>query len=102
MLQEIVELSGHLIDSDILRKTFARIVEDGGEFEVLDFKIGKTNEEPSSARLAVRAADPQALDPILESLAYLGASRGVIGPRATMPVGRPVASGTRRLLGPTR
>jgi lysine-ketoglutarate reductase/saccharopine dehydrogenase-like protein (TIGR00300 family) len=81
MVQEIIELSGHLIDSDILRKTFARIVEEGGEFEVLDFSIGKTNEDVSQARLLVRAKDSQQLDRILESLSYLGASSQVADAR---------------------
>ncbi len=48
---------------------------------MLEFTIGKTNKEPSSARLAVRAADPHALDRILESLAYLGASSSVMDAR---------------------
>ncbi|MBK8177779.1 MAG: TIGR00300 family protein [Planctomycetes bacterium] len=77
MVQEVVELAGHLIDSDILRKAFARIVEEGGEFEVLDFKIGVTNDEPSQARLLVRAKDPHRLDRILEGLSYLGGSSKV-------------------------
>ncbi|MEO6708388.1 MAG: TIGR00300 family protein [Planctomycetota bacterium] len=81
MVHQIVELSGHLIDSDILRKTFARIVEEGGEFEVLDFRIGKTNDEPSAARILVRAGDPHRLDRILESLSYLGASADVADAR---------------------
>ena len=81
MVHQVVELSGHLIDSDILRKTFARIVEDGGEFEVLEFKIGKTNDEPSAARILVRASDPHRLDRILESLSYLGASTAVADAR---------------------
>jgi lysine-ketoglutarate reductase/saccharopine dehydrogenase-like protein (TIGR00300 family) len=70
-------MEGHLIDSDILRKAFARIVEEGGEFEVLEFRVGKTNADPSLARLAVKAKDPHALDRILEGLAYLGASAAV-------------------------
>jgi len=74
-------MEGHLIDSDILRKAFARIVEDGGEFEVLDFKVGKTNEDPSFARLSVTAPDPEALDRILEALSYLGAAAVVADAR---------------------
>ncbi|MCK6446446.1 MAG: TIGR00300 family protein [Planctomycetes bacterium] len=74
MVQEIVTLEGHIIDSDILRRAFQRIVEGGGEFEVLRCTVGKTNEETSSAELAVRARDPHALDRILEQLSYLGAS----------------------------
>lgn len=72
MVQEIVTMEGHLIDSDILRRAFARVVEGGGEFEVLEFRVGKTNEEPSFTRLVVRAPDPLALDRILEDLSYLG------------------------------
>ncbi|HSD28513.1 MAG TPA: TIGR00300 family protein [Vicinamibacteria bacterium] len=73
MVQETVRLEGHLIDSDILRRVFDRIVEEGGEFEILDFRVGKTNDLPSSAEIAVRARDPQALDAILEGLGYWGA-----------------------------
>ncbi|MET0552035.1 MAG: TIGR00300 family protein, partial [Vicinamibacteria bacterium] len=74
MVQETVSMEGHLIDSDILRKAFDRIVEGGGEFEVLDFHVGRTNDDPSRARLTVNAPDPATLDRILESLTYLGAA----------------------------
>ena len=74
MLRENVTMEGHLIDSDILRRAFGRIVEEGGEFEVLEFRVGKTNAEPSFARLAVMAPEPEVLDRILEGLNYLGAS----------------------------
>ena len=67
-------MEGHLIDSDILRKAFGRIVEGGGEFEVQEFRVGKTNQETSFVRLAVTAPDPEKLDQILEGLTYLGAS----------------------------
>jgi lysine-ketoglutarate reductase/saccharopine dehydrogenase-like protein (TIGR00300 family) len=73
LVQETVRLEGHLIDSDILRRVFDRIVEEGGEFEVLDFKVGTTNEHPSSAEIAVKAKDPHTLDVILEGLGYWGA-----------------------------
>ena len=72
MVQETVTMEGHLIDSDILRKAFDRIVEEGGEFEVLEFHVGKTNADPSRATLAVKAEDPQALDRILEGLVLPG------------------------------
>jgi lysine-ketoglutarate reductase/saccharopine dehydrogenase-like protein (TIGR00300 family) len=77
MVAETVSLEGHLIDSDILRKAFARIVEEGGEFEVLEARIGATNQDPSFAKLGVKAADPETLDRILEGLRYLGASAQV-------------------------
>ena len=81
MVHETVTMEGHLIDSDILRRAFARIVEDGGEFEVLEFKVGKTNDDPSFARLSVTAPDPERLDRILEALSYLGAAAVVADAR---------------------
>jgi lysine-ketoglutarate reductase/saccharopine dehydrogenase-like protein (TIGR00300 family) len=73
MFQEQVTLEGHIIDSDILRKVMARIVEEGGEFEILEFKIGKTNEEKSFAKMLVRTHAPDRLDRVLEAVSYLGA-----------------------------
>src|SRR5688572_29336793 len=74
MLHETVTMQGHLIDSDILRKAFARIVEEGGDFDIQEFRVGKTNDDHSFIRLTVSAAAPEALDRILEQLAYLGAT----------------------------
>jgi lysine-ketoglutarate reductase/saccharopine dehydrogenase-like protein (TIGR00300 family) len=74
MVQEFVDFEGHLIDSDILRRALSRIVEDGGDFEFVEFRVGRRNEDPSFARLSVSAADPGVLDGIVEHLQYLGAS----------------------------
>ena len=77
MVQETVTLEGHIIDSDVLRRVMGKIVEQGGSFEIEEFRVGRTNEEPSFARLAVRAADPAALDRVLAALSYLGAASQV-------------------------
>jgi lysine-ketoglutarate reductase/saccharopine dehydrogenase-like protein (TIGR00300 family) len=74
MVRETITLEGHLIDSDIMRRVFDKVVEDGGEFEVLEFRVGRRNDEPSFARIEVRSADPHALDRILEAVRYLGAT----------------------------
>ena len=74
MVQEVVTMEGHLIDSDILRKAFGRVVEEGGQFEVLEFNVGKRNEDPSFVRLEISAPTPDILDRISEGLNYLGAS----------------------------
>lgn len=73
MLRETVVLEGHLIDSGILQRAFARTVEDGGSFEVIEFRVGRTNDEPSFVKMEVRAADPATLDRVLADLSYLGA-----------------------------
>ena len=74
MVSETVTMEGHLIDSDILRKAFRRIVQEGGDFAIDEFRVGHTNEQPSYVRLIVKAEDPQALDRIVEGLGYLGGS----------------------------
>lgn len=84
MVQELVDFEGHLIDSDILRKVFSRIVEEGGGFEVVEFRVGRRNEDTSFARLAVSAPDPATLDRVLEHLRYLGAST-IVGDAVFQP-----------------
>src|SRR5207249_6544217 len=81
MVHETVTMEGHLIDSDILRRVFNHIVEEGGAFEVLEFRVGTTNDSPSFARLSVTAPAPETLDRILERLNYLGASAEVADAR---------------------
>jgi len=81
MFEETVTMEGHLVDSDILRRAFNRVVEEGGEFVVQDFQVGKTNADPSFARLVVKAADSETLDRILEGLGYLGAATMVADAR---------------------
>lgn len=73
MVHETITLEGHLIDSDIMRRVFDRVVEESGEFEVQEFRVGRTNDEPSFARIEIRTGDPHALDRILEAVRYLGA-----------------------------
>jgi lysine-ketoglutarate reductase/saccharopine dehydrogenase-like protein (TIGR00300 family) len=74
MVRETVTLEGHIIDSDVLRRVMGKIVEEGGSFEIEEFRVGRTNDEPSYARLSVAADDPARLDRVLEALAYLGAT----------------------------
>ncbi len=50
-LQEVVEAEGHLIDSHIMENIFDKVVEHNGRFEVEEFRIGRTNSEPSYLRL---------------------------------------------------
>src|SRR5262245_37558660 len=74
MVHETVTLEGHIIDSDVLRRVMGKVVEQGASFEIEEFRVGRTNEEPSYARLSIRAEDPACLDRVLEALSYLGAA----------------------------
>ena len=71
-LQEIVEAEGHLIDSHVMEDIFDKVVEHGARFEVEQFRIGRTNSEPSYLRLRVEAPDEAALRHLLEELLGLG------------------------------
>ena len=42
---EIVEAEGHLVDSQILSNIMDRVIECGAVYEVMEFKLGRTNEE---------------------------------------------------------
>ncbi len=56
MQQEVVEAEGHLIDSHLMEQIFDTVVEHQGRFEVEQFRIGRTNAEPSYLRLKSRDA----------------------------------------------
>lgn len=68
-----IELQGHIIDSMILPKVFDKIYDMNGEFEVLEFRIGKLKTEPSYARILIMGRDDEHLDDILSELHRLGA-----------------------------
>ncbi len=73
-LQEVVEAQGHLIDSHIMERIFDTVVEFNGRFEVEQFRIGRTNGEPSYLRLRVEAPAPDAMEQLLSQLVGLGCS----------------------------
>ncbi len=70
--QEVVEAEGHLIDSHIMENIFDKVVEYNGRFEVEQFRIGRTNSEPSYLRLKVATPDAASLERLLQSLLELG------------------------------
>ncbi len=69
-----IELKGHIIDSLTLPKVFDTIMDLGGDFEVLQFDIGKHKTEPSYARILVKGKDRNSLDQILGELHKIGAT----------------------------
>ena len=69
---EILEAEGHLIDSQVLHQIFDTVVRYDGEFEVLQFDIGRTNAEPSRIKLRVSTKDPAALRPVITALIPFG------------------------------
>ncbi len=70
--QEVVEAEGHLIDSHIMENIFDKVVEYNGRFEVQQFRIGRTNSEPSYLRLKVETPDLESLERLLSGLLEVG------------------------------
>lgn len=71
--REEVVLEGHIIDSLLLPKVLDTILENGGDFELLDVRIGRTRRDTSYARLAVIAPSEARLDLILRRIRDHGA-----------------------------
>lgn len=69
---EIVEAEGHLVDSQILSKVMDRVIECGAVYEVMDFNLGRTNEQFSHLQLRVIAPSEEILNKTLEELIELG------------------------------
>jgi lysine-ketoglutarate reductase/saccharopine dehydrogenase-like protein (TIGR00300 family) len=69
---EVVEASGHLIDSGILNGIFDTVIRHDASFEVLRFTIGRTNAEPSLLAMRVTAATEENLRKLVENLVPLG------------------------------
>lgn len=72
MASEVVEASGHLIDSGILNGIFDAVIRHGATFEVLRFTIGRTNAEPSLLTMRVSADTDQVLRDLVENLVPMG------------------------------
>jgi lysine-ketoglutarate reductase/saccharopine dehydrogenase-like protein (TIGR00300 family) len=83
---EIVELTGHIIDSLTLAKVMDLVLAAGADYRVLEVDIGKTNADPSRARLEVTAADPDALLSLIDELQVFGANRVVMADAALATV----------------
>ena len=82
---EEIELRGHIIDSWVLPRVFDAVMDLGGEFDVLEIRVGKRKDETSFARLRVTAPSPAHLSEIVAELQGLGAElvgRGDVETRA--------------------
>lgn len=74
-----VEVSGHLIDSLVLTQIFNKIMDLKGEFEVLDFKIGKSKTDSSYIKLLVKGSTKKHLHTMLDQLHEYGAGPVLVG-----------------------
>jgi len=68
-----IELEGHIIDSGIMTRVFDRVMDMGGDFEIITFEVGKKKADPSYARLQIRAGSEEQLQSITSELHRYGA-----------------------------
>ena len=80
---EVVEIRGHIIDSMILPTIMDEIMDRGGDFDVQVFQIGRRKDEPSYARLEIRASSPDELEALVDRVGRLGASAVQASPART-------------------
>src|SRR5271166_2274866 len=77
--EEVVEAEGHLIDSHVMEQIFDKVVESNGRFEVEQFRIGRTNGDPSFLRLRVETPTRQQMEHVLAQLLAIGCSPAETG-----------------------
>jgi lysine-ketoglutarate reductase/saccharopine dehydrogenase-like protein (TIGR00300 family) len=71
---EDVEIQGHIIDSLILPKVLDEILTHGGSYVIKDIRIGQRQNDPSYARIEVRADSSEKLREILDAIHDHGAA----------------------------
>ncbi len=69
---EIVQTEGHLIDSRLMTEIFDAVVKHGASFEVVEFTIGRTNDDFSRLQMRISAASDRVMQALLEELLVLG------------------------------
>jgi lysine-ketoglutarate reductase/saccharopine dehydrogenase-like protein (TIGR00300 family) len=85
MPTETVELAGHIVDSLLLAKVLDLILEAGADYEIEQFELGKTNLDPSVARITISMDEEAALDALLEQLQVHGANRATVEDATLQP-----------------
>lgn len=70
---EEIHLRGHIIDSWALPRVFDTVMDLGGEFDLLEIRVGRHKDEESYAHLRVMADDAEQMHCIVEALQKFGA-----------------------------
>ncbi|MBI2848240.1 MAG: TIGR00300 family protein [Chloroflexi bacterium] len=73
MVEETIELRGHIIDSLLLPKVLDQVLARGAEFEIEQFDIGVRRSDQSYARIRIRAESKSVMDELLITLKVHGA-----------------------------
>ncbi|MDX2216382.1 MAG: TIGR00300 family protein [Oculatellaceae cyanobacterium bins.114] len=68
-----IHLEGHLIDSGTMNRALDAIVEGGGSFQILNFKLGEQRQSTSTAEVRVTAPSHDVMEKIMSQLIDVGA-----------------------------
>lgn len=72
MFEREVIAEGHIVDSGIMSEALDQIIRHRGRFRIVEFVMGRTNTEPSRARISYQAASQAELAVITDRLLDLG------------------------------
>ena len=67
-----LEANGHLIDSGLMAAIMDTIILGGGDFEIVEFDVGRTNEDPSRLVIKVSAPREDQIERLVGELHRLG------------------------------
>lgn len=70
---EEIELQGHIIDSLLLPKVLDEILTRGGTYTIKKIDLGRRQEDPSKAKIEIKAESQDQLDDIMEAVHDHGA-----------------------------
>lgn len=68
-----IQLEGHLLDSGLINSALDLIVEGGGSFQVLNFRLGEQRQSTSFAEVKVTAPSHTVMESIMSQLIDMGA-----------------------------
>ncbi len=71
----VVEMAGHLLDSGLINRALDLVVDGGGSFQILEFKLGTQKQSQSEARIRISAPSADVMEPIMRQLIELGATQ---------------------------
>src|SRR5215471_8236233 len=74
MATELIEVEGHIIDSLVLAKILDVVLDFGADYRMVEVDIGRTNVDPSHARLEVSAESEDDLRRLVAELRVHGAN----------------------------
>ena len=85
---EIVEISGHLMDSGVLARVLDDVLDYGGDYVIEQLDLGRTHDDESHARLRVGAESDEVLQRILMRIQIHGVNQVDPGEATLRPADR--------------